>query len=131
MDGGYLTRLEGFPCSVQKAVLEADGHRCRKCGATENLEADHIVPTHHGGQSTVENGQTLCHECHRRKSYYEEWIKPRPANSLLGPLPTSGATEALYYVDPGIWNATKRRWEYYGPFLTYKEAWEWVEKRWL
>ncbi len=131
MGGRYLSHLEGFPWSVQQAILEADGHKCRKCGATENLEADHIVPTHCGGQSTVENGQALCHECHRRKNYYEEWIKPRPANSLLDLLPSSGTVEALYYVDPGIWNATKRRWEHYGPFHTYEEAWGWVESRWL
>ena len=131
VDGRYLTHLEGFPRSVQRAIFEADGHRCRKCKATENLEADHIAPTHHGGQSTGENGQTLCHEWHRLKTYYEEWIKPRSANNLLDPLPSSGTIEALFYVDPGIWNATKRRWEHYGPFLTYEEAWEWAENRWL
>ena len=130
VDSHYLTHLEGFPWSVQRAILEADGHKCRKCGATENLKVDHIVPIDHGGQSTFENGQTLCHECHRRKSHCEKWIKPMPANNLLNPLPSSSVTTTLYYVAPGIWNATKRRWEQYGPFLTYEEAWEWVESRW-
>jgi hypothetical protein len=131
VDSRYLTRLEGFPWSVQEAIMEANGHRCRKCGATENLEVDHIKPINHGGEDTFENGQTLCHECHRRKTHYEEWIKPRPTSNLLNPLPSSSATETLYYVTPGVWNATKRRWEQYGPFLTYEEAWEWVESRWL
>jgi hypothetical protein len=30
VDGRYLTHLEGFPRSVQRAIFEADGHRCRK-----------------------------------------------------------------------------------------------------
>jgi 5-methylcytosine-specific restriction endonuclease McrA len=131
VDSRYDTHLEGFPPGVRKAILEADRHRCRKCGAMQNLEADHIVPVRHGGQSTFENGQTLCRECHRRKTYYEEWIKSRHAGDLLSPLLPSRATETLYYVTTGVWNATKRRWEQYGPFLTYEEAWKWVESRWL
>jgi hypothetical protein len=131
VDSRYVTHLEGFPSGVRKTILEADSHRCRKCGATQNLEADHIVPVRYGGQSTFENGQTLCHECHRRKTYYEGWIKSRPTGNLLNPLPLSSDTATLYYVTTGVWNATKRQWEQYGPFLTYQEAWEWVESRWL
>jgi hypothetical protein len=100
VDARYLTHLEGFPRSVQRAIFEADGHRCRRCKATENLEADHIAPTHHGGQSAGENGRTLCHEWHRRKTYCEEWIKPRSANNLLDPLQSARTIEALFYVDP-------------------------------
>lgn len=131
MDSRYLTYLDGFSSSVRKAILEADSHSCRKCGALQNLEADHIIPIHHGGQCTFENGQTLCQECHSRKTYYEGWIKSRHAGNLLDSLASSNATETLYYVTTGVWNATKRRWEQYGPFLTYEEAWEWVESRWL
>jgi 5-methylcytosine-specific restriction endonuclease McrA len=28
----------------------ADGDRCCKCGAGENLEVDHIKPIHYGGE---------------------------------------------------------------------------------
>jgi hypothetical protein len=122
--------LAGFPWSVRNAILEADGHRCRRCGATEDLEVAHIKPIHCGGENTFENGQTLCHECRRLKSRYDEWIKPMPVKNLLNPHPSSRAAETLYYVAPGIWNATKRRWEHYGPFHSYQEAWEWVEGRW-
>ena len=131
MDSRYLTHLDWFPSRVRKAILEADRHSCRKCGALQNLEVDQIIPIRHGGRSTFENGQTLCHGCHNRKTYYEERIKSRPAGNLLNSLLSSGATETLYYVTTGVWNATKRRWEQYGPFLTYEEAWEWVESRWL
>ena len=131
MDSRYFTHRDGFASSVWKAILEADRQSCRKCGALQNLEADQIIPIHHGGQSTFENGQTLCYECHGRKTYYEEWIKSRHAGNLLDSLPSSGAAETLYYVTTGVWNATKRRWEHYGLFRTYEEAWEWVESRWL
>jgi hypothetical protein len=131
VDSRYLTHLDCFPSRVRKAILEADRHSCRKCGALQNLEVDQIIPIRHGGRSTFENGQTLCHGCHGRKTYYEERIKSRPAGNLLNSLLPSGATETLYYVTTGVWNATKRRWEQYGPFLTYEEAWEWVESRWL
>ena len=90
----------------------------------------HIEPIHCGGENTFENGQTLCHECRRLKSRYDEWIKPMPVKNLLNPHPSSRAAETLYYVAPGIWNATKRRWEHYGPFHSYQEALKWVESRW-
>ena len=131
MDNRYVTHLESFPPGVRKAILGADRYRCRRCGAMQNLEVDHIVPIRHGGESTFENGQTLCHECHCRKTYYEEWIKSRHPGDLLNLLLSPRASETLYYVSTGVWNATKRRWEQYGPFSTYEEAWEWVESRWL
>jgi HNH endonuclease len=131
MESRHVTHIEGFPPGVREAILEADRHRCRRCGAMQNLEVDHIVPIGHGGESTFENGQTLCHECHSRKTYYEEWIKPKHSGDLLTLLPSFCATETLYYVTTGVWNATKRRWEQYGPFPTYEEAWKWVESRWL
>lgn len=115
---------------VRETVLEFDGNSCRRCGGTEDLEVDHIKPIHRGGERTFANRQTLCHGCHRLKTYYEGWIRTKPASRLLSPL-LSQSDEPLYYVVTGVWNATRGRWEQYGPFLSYKEAWEWVERRWL
>ena len=120
-----------FPLSVRDRILEADGHTCRMCGATENLEVDHIRPTHHGGQSVLENGQTLCQQCHRRKTYYEAWIRQGYGGDVVGSLLPSRASTPVYYVATKIWNATKKQWEQYGPFPTYEAAWEWVQSRWL
>jgi hypothetical protein len=116
---------------IKDAMLEADGHRCRRCGATENLEMDHIKPIHQGGERTSENRQTLCYECHHLKTYYEGWIKAKPASRLLGPLVPQATGPVYYYVATGVWNATRGRWEQYGPFFSYEEAWEWVENKWL
>jgi hypothetical protein len=101
------------------------------CGATENLEVDHIRPIHHGGRSVLENGQTLCQECHRSKTYYEGWIRQGYGGEVIGSLLPTPATTPVYYVVTKIWNATKKQWEWYGTFPTYEAAWEWIESRWL
>ena len=49
------------------AVYERDGNKCCKCGATRNLEVDHIIPIAKGGKSTFDNLQTLCHRCNVEK----------------------------------------------------------------
>ena len=50
------------------AVYRRDGNRCRYCGATSNLEVDHIFPIAKGGKTTFDNLQTLCARCNSQKS---------------------------------------------------------------
>lgn len=45
-----------------------DGYRCVKCGSSEKLETDHVVPLSKGGENAFHNLQTLCHDCHETKS---------------------------------------------------------------
>lgn len=50
-----------------KQVKQRDGHACRQCGATTNLEAHHITPLAEGGPAyALGNGITLCVDCHPR-----------------------------------------------------------------
>ena len=49
------------------AIYQRDNYRCKKCGSTENLEIDHIIPISRGGKSTYSNLQTLCHKCNKEK----------------------------------------------------------------
>jgi len=54
----------------------AQGHkaahpRCAHCGAITQLETDHVVPLHRGGSDSWTNLQSLCKECHARKSAKE------------------------------------------------------------
>lgn len=50
------------------AIYDRDGHRCRMCGCRfDDLEIDHIIPIAKGGKSTMDNLQTLCHNCNKRK----------------------------------------------------------------
>lgn len=50
-----------IPSAVKVAVWQRDGGRCIKCGATDNLHFDHIIPYAKGGTSlSAENIQILC-----------------------------------------------------------------------
>lgn len=76
-------RGQYFLPRVKRAVLARDGHRCRVCGSSQNLTIDHIVPVFENGPGTVDNGQTLCVDCHKKKSrvdrarYWERWNNSR------------------------------------------------------
>jgi hypothetical protein len=60
-------RREPIPRDVRQAVFERDGGRCVQCGATFELQYDHVIPHSLGGASTVENLQLLCAPCNQRK----------------------------------------------------------------
>lgn len=57
---------------LRAAILERDGHKCVLCGKTPadgiRLEVDHIIEFEDGGETTYDNGQTLCAECNKGKS---------------------------------------------------------------
>lgn len=48
------------PLRLREKVFARDGGKCLKCGTTENLHADHILPVSLGGLTVIENLQTLC-----------------------------------------------------------------------
>jgi 5-methylcytosine-specific restriction endonuclease McrA len=54
------------------AVFTRDYFRCQKCGSEENLEAHHIKPFSVAPELMyiVENGLTLCHNCHMKTDSY-------------------------------------------------------------
>ena len=49
--------------STRLAVFDRDGHACVRCGSTDRLEADHILPQSCGGPHIIENLRTLCKSC--------------------------------------------------------------------
>lgn len=50
-----------IPTSIKLEVWKRDGGKCTKCGSTEDLHFDHIIPWSKGGSSnTVDNVQLLC-----------------------------------------------------------------------
>jgi len=50
-----------IPTAVKLEVWRRDGGRCVKCGATDDLHFDHVLPFSLGGTSmTAENVQLLC-----------------------------------------------------------------------
>jgi len=67
---------------IRKAVLQRDNHHCLLCGSQDNLTVAHIMPVSQGGNSEIENLQTLCAPCKKdnhvssvdfRKPYTKQW----------------------------------------------------------
>lgn len=53
--------------SLRQAVYDRDGWACVKCGSTESLTLDHIIPWSHGGPDALGNLQTFCRSCNSSK----------------------------------------------------------------
>jgi 5-methylcytosine-specific restriction endonuclease McrA len=62
---------------IRWMCFERDNFTCVKCGKAFNdkmayydgvLNADHIIPVAEGGETTLDNLQTLCKECHDEKT---------------------------------------------------------------
>ena len=82
-------RKESIPDWLRRQVFERDGWACVTCGNTENLTADHIYPEFYGGESTLENLQTLCRSCNSikgktRRSNEESQATPTASTSVEG-----------------------------------------------
>ena len=52
---------------VRRHVYARDDHRCKHCGTRERLSIDHVIARANGGSDDIENLQTLCMPCNRRK----------------------------------------------------------------
>lgn len=46
--------------ALWKALMERDGGKCRDCGTTEDLQADHVVPVARGGKTILSNLVLRC-----------------------------------------------------------------------
>lgn len=56
-----------IPAEMRWAVWERDNYTCLKCGTRQHLAVDHIIPESKGGPTELDNLQTLCTPCNRRK----------------------------------------------------------------
>jgi 5-methylcytosine-specific restriction endonuclease McrA len=60
---------------IRNYVLMRDNGLCVMCQDNKRItvacEVDHIVPLHLGGSNGMINLQSLCTECHKEKSNYE------------------------------------------------------------
>lgn len=58
--------------NLRKQVLNRDGWSCCECKRhgkfTPASEVDHIIPVALGGRHVLDNLQSLCHECHKKKT---------------------------------------------------------------
>jgi len=60
--------------SIRFDVLKRDNYKCRLCGASPatdskiTLHVDHIIPVSKGGETILQNLQTLCSDCNLGKA---------------------------------------------------------------
>ena len=59
-------RKARVPTKLRREILSAG--KCNYCGAKDNLQVDHIIPTSKGGANLRENMQCLCGSCNSSKS---------------------------------------------------------------
>jgi ATP-dependent helicase IRC3 len=83
--------------SEKAQVKIRDNHHCLCCGAKGKgvrLQIDHITAYNMGGETSIENSQTLCSVCNRDKKLNElnfrQTASPLPAERDLELLPRSG-----------------------------------------
>lgn len=76
--GGLKALVYGIRASSEyyqwkKAVLERDNHTCQDCGATEGLDTHHIQSLIKYPELIfdVNNGLTLCEDCHKRHTFWQ------------------------------------------------------------
>lgn len=69
-------KLKDFTAAQKKIIFERDNYRCVVCGKGHKdgieIHADHIKPRDLGGESDVENGQTLCAQHNFQKKNYKQ-----------------------------------------------------------
>ena len=76
-------RKRGFVSSkTRTAVLQRDQYQCLACGNPDTLSVAHVTPISRGGDSAIENLQTLCFSCRKdvrglevdfRKPHIKQW----------------------------------------------------------
>jgi ATP-dependent helicase IRC3 len=86
-------------------VKKRDGHQCLCCGANGkgiHLQIDHILAYNFGGETSVENSQTLCSVCNRDKDLNEmnfrQTANPFAAERSLEFLSRSGREDFAYSI---------------------------------
>jgi len=76
-------RKRDIPLRIRLRVIDRDGYRCVACGRSPAIEAgvslhvDHVLPFVCGGETTLENLQTLCDRCNLGKGASREFHFPR------------------------------------------------------
>ncbi|MEW6170198.1 MAG: HNH endonuclease [Candidatus Omnitrophota bacterium] len=69
-------KLKDFTPEQKEVIFKRDGYKCVVCGRGKadgiEIHADHIKPRDLGGESTIENGQTLCAQHNFQKKNYKQ-----------------------------------------------------------
>ena len=81
-----MRRKKTIPTALRLQVIDRDNGRCRACGIGDRdaLQADHIVPESKGGQTSLDNLQSLCGVCNNRKQNTVVELNIRPSVDGFG-----------------------------------------------
>jgi 5-methylcytosine-specific restriction endonuclease McrA len=95
-----------IPDDVKQFVFARDGGRCAQCGATNDLQFDHVISVALGGGSAADNLQLLCGPCNRRKGagLTSGYPSPRAQQSAAAtPIPPSAPpSNEPWWKQPGL-----------------------------
>lgn len=106
--GGSMARSK-IGKSKREAIHQRDRGRCVRCGSTNKLQIDHIIPVSKGGSNDLGNLQLMCSPCNVRKwnhlpgdspeKVVREWCEkvfgPSACNERLGIRHTRQLVRAL------------------------------------
>lgn len=75
----------------RKAILKRDQHRCRRCGATDQLQAAHIHSRKfRSTRWDTDNGHCLCAGCHfwahQHPTTWTAWLEDQVGKDMLARL---------------------------------------------
>ena len=67
----YKTRIWSV---LRQQALDRDHYVCQYCGQPNSKTVDHIVPIEYDQQrmASIDNLATICRECHRKKTQWEQ-----------------------------------------------------------
>ena len=58
--------------SLRDEIISISNNKCTKCGASQSLQIDHIIPRSLGGKSIKENLRCLCNSCNSSRPLFGE-----------------------------------------------------------
>lgn len=77
--------IGSFTSEQWQKLCELCNFKCLRCGRSDSLSPDHIIPASRGGTTFIDNIQPLCSRCNIRKSNFyttdyrpenvKEWAK--------------------------------------------------------
>lgn len=82
-DGNRFWKNGGWSF-VKRHTLERDNYTCRMCGFSDKeiMEVDHIKERVLGGTDSMDNTQTLCPNCHAKKT--NKFLRERNKQEYAG-----------------------------------------------
>lgn len=61
--------ISGHVLYIKRLVLTYHDYKCARCGNSDNIQIDHIIPVYAGGGGCwLNNYQPLCTKCHKIKT---------------------------------------------------------------